>query len=175
MVYVADWVVPITMVPMWGCCLSALHVAERDASYLHPTPLPPPRYKKTVKCETIMCRKPSAHSWHFLQWFGLSKWRWDKTANKPKNTHERVVGTDIATTSIKWVYKQVFSLSLQIRTRETIKWDTKDRDVIENNVWTGNQKRRAKTCLYVHLILVVAMSIQTTRSWVFFGILVVGM
>ena len=32
-------------------------------------------------------------------------------------------------------------------------------------------RERAKTCLYVHLILVVAMSVQTTRSWVFFGIL----
>ena len=56
-----------------------------------------------------------------------------KNANIPKNTHERVVWTDIATTSIKWTFKQVFALSLQIRTRETIKWDTKDRDVIENN------------------------------------------
>ena len=57
----------------------------------------------------------------------LNKWRWDKNANIPKNTHERVVWTDIATTNIKWTYKQVFALSLQIRTRETIKWDTKDR------------------------------------------------
>ena len=31
-------------------------------------------------------------------------------------------------------------------------------------------RERAKTCLYVHSILVVAMSVQTTRSWVFFGI-----
>ena len=71
----------------------------------------------------------------------LNKLRWDKNANIPKNNHERVVWTDIATTSIKWTYKQVFTLSFQIPTRETIKWDTKDRDVIENNVWTGNQKR----------------------------------
>ena len=167
-VYVADLVVPITMGPMWRCSLSALHVAERVASYLHPYPSSSPRYMYTVKCETNMCRNPSAHSWHFLQWLRLNKWRWDKNANIPKNTHERVVWTDIATTIIKCTYKQ-------IRTRETIKWDTKDRDVIETNVWTGNQKRRAKTCLYVHLILVVAMSVQTTRSWVFFGILVVGM
>ena len=32
-------------------------------------------------------------------------------------------------------------------------------------------RERVKTCLYVHLILVVAMSVQITLSWVFFGIL----
>ena len=32
-------------------------------------------------------------------------------------------------------------------------------------------RERAKTCLYVLSILVVAMSVQTTRSWVFFSIL----
>ena len=30
----------------------------------------------------------------------LNKWRWDKNANIPKNTHERVVWTHIATTSL---------------------------------------------------------------------------
>ena len=113
----------------------------------------------------------------------LNKWRWDKNANIPINTHERVVWTDIATTSSKWTYKQVFALSLQIRTRETIKWDTKDGDVKENNLWTGNvfgclftrcfynisvfcvsfyrfsctylkRKGEIKTCLYVHLLKV---------------------
>ena len=56
-----------------------LHVAERDASYLHPyvyLPLFLPWDTSTlwnVKCETNMCGKSSAHSWHFLQWLGFEK------------------------------------------------------------------------------------------------------
>ena len=38
--------------------------------------------------------------------FFLNKWRWDKNANIPKNTHERVVWTHIATTSIVNVYER---------------------------------------------------------------------
>ena len=85
--------------------------------------------------------------------------------NIPKNTHERVVWTDIATTSIKWTYKQVFTLSLQIRTRETIKWDVKDRDVIENNAWTRNQRTMWVTAMWIDECAMFCVSAKKCDNW----------
>ena len=68
MAYVADWVVPITIGPMWRYCLSAFCYMWQSemplifATLRIPSPLlppPPPRYIYTRKCETNMSRPPN--------------------------------------------------------------------------------------------------------------------